>query len=190
MRRLIGLFVAAASAVIATPRAASACTPIPTDYLVIDPAFADDTQAPGVVSTAPVTIYRYEGAGCGDSGCGNYAFIDIPVMALDDRAPAARLGYHLDVVGGSAPRPYWTDGWAIVPDDPTRLRLYFDVEAPAFEFDLSIRAVDLNGNLGPPTVVHIVDTEGSGGCTTAGRHPAAPLVAVALATLLATRRRR
>lgn len=190
MRRPSGLVVAAASAVIATPRAATACTPIPTDYQVIDPAFADDTQAPGAVSTAPVTIYRYDGAGCDDSGCGNYAFIDIPVIALDDRAPAARLGYQLDVVGDGAPRHYWADGRAIVPDDPTRLRLHFDIDDAGFEFDLSIRAVDLNGNVGPPTVVHIVDNEGSGACTTGGRHRAAPLVAVALATLLATRRRR
>lgn len=96
----------------------------------------------------------------------------------------------LKVVGGEAP--------FAVPGD-LRPHLGLDVanlpigDARGFMFALEIRAVDLNGNVGAPVVLTIVDEPPpeDGGCAVGAGGGSAASLGLALGALaLATRRRR
>ena len=110
---------------------------------------------------ASFDVYRASGdrGGCGmDDSCGGgVSMVHLRVDASDDQTPAEQLGYRFVIVGGQPPPHIGfpsddrVSGWG-------EFNWRFDGEyRGAFSFDVEIRAVDLNGNVGPATVVTISD---------------------------------
>jgi hypothetical protein len=128
-----------------------------------------------------------DSGGCGMAGCGDRASIHLELSATDDRAQPDLIGYEIRVIGGQPP----------VGLDPMRdgrvqgsqLYFFFDYGAPGFTVDLEIRAVDLNGNLGPPVVVTVTDAEDGGGCMATRQHGLAGFGLVLVVLGWVTRRR-
>ncbi len=157
MRRLALLALLLAPSI---PRPTGACEPADRNGGVhtLDPQHATDATPPAA-PTARFDVYYYDeddGPGCGTS-CGGFGtHISLYVGALDDRTPGDQMGYQLTVVGGQPP---------IGIDLPTRplktfggeLSLYFNGDDHSFTFDLEVRAIDLNGNIGPATVITITN---------------------------------
>ena len=183
------------AALVAQVAPAGACSLAGNGQHYVDAAFASDTVAPGAV-TASAEIFRHEddgdGGGCGQyvASCGSYAVINLQLSATDDAAPADRLGFEITVVDGTPPRDFnlpqdWVSGGEVF--------LYYSItHRTGYDITLQIRAVDLNGNLGPPTLLNVKETaaeeEEPGGCSTV---PAPSAVSMALASVLfAVRRRR
>ncbi|MBA3454905.1 MAG: hypothetical protein H0T42_17585 [Deltaproteobacteria bacterium] len=143
------------------PRWSGACEPTPDNDgpHALDPVFAADTVAPSAV-TATSLIERADegdGGGCGTPKCGGGGTaVYLSVAATDDRTPKDRLGYRLTLAGGQLP-----SGLSL-PTTPVlssygELRLRLPSDAGAFAFDLEIRAIDLNGNVGPATVIAVAN---------------------------------
>lgn len=141
------------------PRTAGACSLAGNDDHHLDPAHAGDTTPPSLATASAELVWHEDddgGGGCGSTvaSCGSYGLITLAVAATDDAAPADDLGYQLRVIAGVPP------SGLNLPAQNVRafsgeLLVYFDYSSPGFDFDLEIRAVDLNGNLGPPSVVSI-----------------------------------
>ncbi|HEY5926816.1 MAG TPA: MYXO-CTERM sorting domain-containing protein [Kofleriaceae bacterium] len=174
-------------------RDAAACVR-PADGIephVLDSAHANDTTPPAA-PTVTHSVDRHEvDGGCGTTtDCdGKYGRIYVSVVASDDAAPVERLGYLVRVVGGDVPRDLrmpWFDNDAR-QQPQGELALGFDYDDDAFDFELEVRVVDLNGNISEPTIVRIADEQSSGGCSTA----ASPgwWVLAAIAFVLRRRRR-
>ena len=166
--RLLELCLVAAVAVVAVPKTADACSLVHNDQWVADPSHTADRTSPSMPEVADATVFRNsDGGGCGMAGCGDRAGIELDVSATDDRAETDLIGYEVRVVGGQAPA-------GLDPISEGRVRggsllFYFDYGAPGFTVDLEIRAVDLNGNLGPPRIVTVSDAEPSAGCMSVAR---------------------
>ena len=158
MRRLALLALILAPSI---PRPTGACSALPDNAgeHAVDTAFATDLVPPSVVTVA-MAVDRNPGSGSG--GCGGAACSDrsnvvfLSVDATDDRAPSSQLGYQLTVVAGQVPSGMTIPTTAVGAIDGD-LRLWFPSDTRAIAFDLEIRAVDLNGNLGPATVITISD---------------------------------
>jgi hypothetical protein len=147
------------------PRPVGACSLAPRDggWHNNDPLYALDTTPPSAV-TASYTVLRAKddgggGGGCGIASCGPApSYVLLSLSATDDRAAVDRLGYTFAIVDGQPPRYFNYEN--VLKVDPysasgTELGLSFDTDAAPFSFDLEIRAVDLNGNEGPPIVMTI-----------------------------------
>jgi|JI10StandDraft_1071094.scaffolds.fasta_scaffold14895_2 MYXO-CTERM domain-containing protein len=174
-------------ALVATPRPAAACSPWYAEPLVLDPAYATDAVAPGPVTATAEVSRSDEPDGCTIDTCGSGATIALAVSATDDRAPTERLGYRVAIVGGDVPEGFWVDAAAIQANG----WLYYSFnDDRAFSFQVEVRAVDLNGNAGPPTLVTIAAPGADdGGCSSAGAGRPAGFGLLALAGLAAVRRR-
>jgi hypothetical protein len=154
-----------------------------------------DHTPPGPVHVLSVEVHRGEGPdweGCGygyteDQEMGTLTlYIDPPV---DDRTPPERMGYRIERVGGEPPA-------GLLPDFDVRgmgnviYLHWFDGdtdEQESLDFDLTVRAVDLGGNVGPsPGSTNVADP-GTGSCATTAPS-ATGLLALAVG-LLALRRR-
>jgi uncharacterized protein (TIGR03382 family) len=190
----LAIALLAPALLVAVERPVGACSLAGNQMHYVDAAFATDTVAPSAV-TADVTVSRHyddeENVGCGKiASCGSYGLISLDVTATDNAAPADQLGYEITVVTGRMPRDL---NLMEVPARGPELYLYFSATDRApFALTLEVRAVDLNGNLGPATLVEIDDPgdpEDGGGCTTT-TVPAAPPIAFALGALLVALRRR
>lgn len=184
----------AAAALLAHVTPASACSLAGNREHYVDSAFASDTTPPGAV-TATADVFRHEddgdGGGCSQiASCGSYALITLQLDATDNAAPADRVGFEITVVDGTPPRDFnlpqqWVGGGEVY--------LYYSINhRTGYDLTLQIRAVDLNGNLGPPTLLNVKETaaeeEEPGGCSTV---PAPSAVSLALVSaLFAVRRRR
>jgi len=169
MPRFRFLLAAAGVALVVAPRPADACSLIANGDWQPDTAQASDTTPPAAPTVEITDVHRSEDrSGCGGtSSCGDLATIHLAVSATDDRATAAQLGYELRVVGGTPPAGFDPEAAGrVTPAFGDELVFYFDFAAPSFEVDVEVRAVDANGNLGPPTVVTISDVVDRGGCTT------------------------
>lgn len=144
------------------PRPSGACSPAPQDggSHALDPAFSTDTAAPGAVD-ATFDIYRASnsgGGGCSHDSCGGgFNEVALQLTAADDRTPGERMGYRFTIVGGQTP-PYlnFPTGDRLVGYGEVNWRYDSSFDGK-FSFDVEIRAVDLNGNVGPATVVTITD---------------------------------
>ena len=168
--RLLELCLVAAVAVVAVPRTADACSLATNDQWVADPTHSADQTSPSTPEVANVAVTRSEDSGgCGMSSCGDRATIHLDVSATDDRAQAELIGYEVRVVGGEAPAGLDPMRDGRVRPSGGELLFYFDYGAPGFTIDLEIRAVDLNGNLGPPQIVTVSDVEPSAGCMSVAR---------------------
>ena len=148
------------------PRMAGACSPPPANEShVLDPAHASDATPPGAVTVSDVTVYHDPPGDDDAGGCSNEnechyspSRVNLVPRATDDATPAEKIGYQLRVVSGTAPEHIQIPEEAVRPLEYTdSLELRFFDHTDAFAFDLEVRAVDLNGNLGPPTIVRVED---------------------------------
>jgi hypothetical protein len=155
---------------------ADACTPFSNDSFIPDPAYADDREPPSGV-TVKVTTYD------SDAQCGWGSSLLLEVSASDDATPPSDLGYQLTVVEGSVEQGEFGDE-PISVGLADGLIFYFGAED--LDFTLEVRAVDLNRNVGPPTVVEV---HHDGGCLSATPHGAL-LTTLAPLVLIVRRRRR
>jgi hypothetical protein len=166
LQSLLGMNRLAALALIliapSIPRPTGACSALAENSgpLELDAAFAADAVPPSAV-IASVSIDADDGDGGGGGGCGTPLcgdgghFVVLNVSATDDQAPAQRIGYRLAVVGGQAPEGMTIPSTAVLSDNGDLLLRFLNTTS-AFAFDLEIRAVDLNGNIGPATVLAVV----------------------------------
>jgi hypothetical protein len=147
-----------------------------------DPAQADDTTPPSA-PTVDVDIVRY------DQGCGSHGLdLELAMQATDDRAPGERIGFLVTVASGSFSLE--VDEGAIVPYGP--VSFYFAEDELPFAGELEVRAVDLNGNIGEPTLVE-VSSNGPSRKRFASVRGASPLLTfgmIGVALVIACRRRR
>lgn len=176
--------VALALPVLLSPRPASACSlPAPVVH-ALDSAYAADTTPPSAV-TGSASITRHRNA---SSSCFDIAYTYLTLSATDDAAPPERLGFKLAFVSGELP-----DGMTLPTDIQVgNPQLFFNYrDESGFSFELEVRAVDLNGNLGPPTLLLVEespdDLDDDGGCST-GNTPGAALALLALAFVRRRRR--
>jgi hypothetical protein len=164
------VFLAASALLALAVRPSDACVPIDEEITPheVDPAQANDTTPPPT-PTATFSISRGES----DSGClsksdcdGTYADIYVDVVGSDDVTPTERLGYILTIAGGDVPYHLYSRAGDGTPVFQPRgeFRYGFDYNDTEFAFDLEVRTIDLNGNISPPTVLHIALDEG-GGCS-------------------------
>ena len=145
------------------PRLSGACSPVPeSSPHVLDAAYAADTTAPGAVTASAVVEppRSSDGGGCGATPlCGDGGpFLVVYAEATDDLTPVGRLGYRLEVVGGQAPAGFTLPTEALAPDG-SELRIRIATTAAPFSVEVAIRAVDLNGNEGPASVITIAQEE-------------------------------
>jgi hypothetical protein len=90
------------------------------------------------------------------------AACQLEATAADDSTPVDEIGFRLRLVAGFVPRGF-DDG----PRDleGPQLRVFVANADRDLDFELGIAAIDASGNVGPETVVPIVDTTG---CTAGG----------------------
>jgi MYXO-CTERM domain-containing protein len=212
MRSIIrnSLFFAAAyaawSASLLSP--ARACSPPFLTTHELDPAEeAADTTPPDAPALGELQIARQPALpACNDSGaCDGTGLIILDVTApADDRTAAASMGYVVELVG-EVPNVF-------PPDEPVRvdeqgeISFYFNDRDQPLDFTLSVRAMDLAGNLGEAATIEVShpggtgciddgrpqppDDREAGGCSATGASSPLALGAVILALGLAVRRRR
>lgn len=200
MKRLATLAPLAALLALADSRPASACSLLTNDDFQEDPAQAGDATPPGAV-TGSAEVFRNEeeeGVGCTQvAGCGDIAAIRLDVSATDNATPADRMGYLVTVVGGEPPAGLVGESFGGIRSTPVtgyggELIFYFDFNDRAgFQLDLEVRAVDLGGNLGPPTIFSVGEAApDEGGCRTSGSATSGGLVLLAIAGVVLRRRAR
>jgi hypothetical protein len=152
-------------------RPASACSFPANVPHVRDPMHASDAVAPGEVTATFVSVSPHaDTEGCGAqsgnscSGLGSFAFV---LQASDDQPPADSMGFQLRLVVGELPSLVGR-----FPSEPQRpsqpgapfVFVFSDHERQAINFVLEVRAVDLNGNLGPPLRIQFLRAAESGAC--------------------------
>jgi uncharacterized protein (TIGR03382 family) len=183
----------AASLLGAAARPADACTILPLPEHQLDPAHAGDATPPSTVTVVEAYVHRRDDGGCNaepSQDCGLRATVVAKIDAADDATGADELGYEVRVVGGDPPPGLDLPSTAVRRLGGV-LWFSFDHEHESgFDIVLEIRAVDLNGNRGPP-VTFSVGEPGDSGCSTSGRPGhAATLGGVLLALLAVLARRR
>jgi hypothetical protein len=171
-------------------RVAGACGEPAFEQHALDRSQLDDRVKPGPVAIS-MWIEEAGGGGCvgPNSTCNPPPGrrLVVHVNASDDQTPPDKLGYRVTITAGRAPFVAPGD---IRPDRDDLLA--FDLgETEELDFELAIRAVDLNGNIGPATYTQVAQSA-SGGCAShrAGRAMSFGLIGIALAFLVARRRRR
>lgn len=185
MRSVLVLAVLA----LAAPRDAHACFEPGFEQHHLDRSQLADTTKPGPVS---VTMWIEEPGGGGCVGpaantCGTSGRrLVVRVTASDDQTPPDKLGFRVTVSAGTAPFPEPGDVRAL--DELLSFPLG---ESESLDFELAVRAIDLNGNIGPATYTQVAQSSGGEGCAShhAGRAVSFGLVAIVLAFLVARRRR-
>jgi hypothetical protein len=123
----------------------------------LDPAYASDATPPAVHG---VTVAVVRSDDHPPNNCGRYAFIHLEIAATDDAAPSKRLAYSVEVVAGSdAPDhltiPTVAEGPIVDPSGS--IPLWFSADDGAFDVELAVRAIDLNGNVSEAAVVRVAD---------------------------------
>jgi uncharacterized protein (TIGR03382 family) len=180
------------AALVDAPRPAAACSLIGNGEHQLDTAYANDTVAPSAVTASAAVHRSADDTGCGGaSSCGDLASVSIDVAATDDAAPADMLGYQLRVVGGQPPAGLTIPTEAVMSYGGGDLYFYFEYgDRSGFNFALEIRAVDLNGNLGPPTTITIGEDQATSGCSTSHGSTLGAVLLALLAVLARPRRLR
>jgi uncharacterized protein (TIGR03382 family) len=186
---------------------ARACSLSPQTEHTLDPGEETaDTTAPGAPVLGALRVSRQPSLpGCQDSGaCDGTGLISFAITApADDRTPGAEMGYRLELAS-NVPNVFPPDETVRV-DSEGRIYIYFNDQDQALDFTLSVRAVDLGGNVGEPATIEVSHEGGvgclddgnppapapgeGGGCSAAGSSPGA-LVLASMALALVVRRRR
>ena len=189
------------AATVVGEEAATACSVAWLQHELDPQAQATDKVAPKAVTRASAVVTK-RGRGGSIGSCDDLGFIELTLGgATDDRTPPDKLGYLLQLEGGTLPAGY------TLPRQAARLqgdKLYLawldgaSLTQEAFDFSFRVVTVDLAGNVSPPSAVVMVSHPGGSGCSlgglgAAGRGPGArPLLGalLALAAVAARRRRR
>jgi uncharacterized protein (TIGR03382 family) len=170
---------------------ARACSLVENTEHVVD---ADEEAVDTTPPEVPVLEVMYSREPAGDgcfsaSSCQGSGSVGLGIeMAVDDRTSLGEMGYVIELAGGELP-----SGMRL-PASPVRadygvIWLHFSDHDQDIDFTLSVRAMDLAGNLGEPVLVEASDG-GSSGCSTGARSGPATLILVILALAVAVRRRR
>jgi hypothetical protein len=150
---------------LAAPRPAEACSSLANPDLVLDrQMYGSDHVAPQAPIIDDALMYRMDAVG----DCAATGYLMFSVRGFDNATPAYDLGFQLDAID---------DDPAGIDDDRTRdavgdkLYFTFPYDTPDFEEDIEIRAVDLNGNVGPNALWHLSYVQQAaeptrGGCST------------------------
>lgn len=150
---------------------ARACSLTPHPEHMIDPAEqAVDTTPPGVPVLGAVRIRRQPSLpACNDSGaCDGTGLITLTITApTDDRTPGTSMGYLVEFADGAVPLVFPPQE-AVGADEQGEIAIYFNDQDQRLDFTLSVRAMDLAGNLGAPAAVEVRDAGGDG-CIDDGR---------------------
>lgn len=180
---------------------AGACSLAHQEEHVTDPAEeAADITPPGApVLGAPELSRHPDLPRCNDpSSCAGTGTIGVVIEApADDRTSGADMGYVIEVSGGTLPANM------SLPETPVRtgsdgfVWFYFSDQDQSIDVTLSVRAVDLGGNVGAPATVRVThpgnigcvggDPAGCSAGTRAGLGTAA-MVFLAMALVLYRRR--
>lgn len=173
---------------LAMPRDADACFEPGFEQHELDRSQLADSVQPGPVSVS-MWIESPGNGGCSAPSVGTRCEASgrrlvVMVSASDDRTPPDKLGYRVTITAGTAPFP--------APGDvrPIGDLLSFPIADDAkMDFELAIRAIDLNGNIGPPTYTQIDEAASGEGCAS---HQAGALsfgmIAIVVGFLLRRRR--
>lgn len=184
------LVVAALVVGLMPERPAEACSLAGNDLHQRDPMHASDATPPAAPVIVDARVYRTEddgdALGCSNiAGCGSYGVIMVDADTADDATPEEQIGYQVRLVSGTLPRGMELPSEAVTGWG--ELYFYFDHEAPGFEAEIELRAVDLNGNMGAPVTFVIGDAPRSEGCATSGA--AGSWLVLGAALLVLVRRR-
>lgn len=185
-RALLAVLVAA----LLGPRVAEACFEPGFEQHTLERSQLDDTVKPGPVSVS-MWIEGPDGGGCESPSvrprCSQPANrLVVMVSATDDRTPPDKLGYRVGVTAGTAP---FADPGDVRPIDGV---LAFAVpEGAELDFELAVRAIDLNGNIGPATYTQVTSSASEGGCSShhAGRAVSFAMIAIVVSLVVRRRRR-
>jgi hypothetical protein len=180
-------------ALFAVPGDADACELEPPQITPheLDPAYANDTVAPGTPQ-AMFSISRHEvGGGCAQTDCdGKYANVYVDVTGGDAQTPPERLGYILTITGDTPARLFTAVPNGMPVFQPQGSFTYgFDYDDHEYAFDLEVRTVDLNGNVSEPMLLHIAEHD-AGGCSTTSSMRSVWLALPVIGFVLRRRRRR
>ncbi len=145
----------------------------------------NDFIPPGRVSIVSAEVHHRgkgpdcEGLGYSQTGCDDVGSIEIEITPTsDDRTPSDKMGYRIELVDGEPPV-------GLIPDYDVRsqggiLWMNWIDEASddqeRLDFTITIRAVDMGGNLGQISEPIEIRHPGSGGCSSAGGIPSEVLV--------------
>jgi hypothetical protein len=169
---LVLAFVAAVT-LVAAEEATQACKLAVPRPLVLDPQ-SSDTTPPSAPTATVGSIRRGKGPetnGCNQSAssCDDLGSIDIAVTAADDEATPDRLGFQLELADGALPSGLTLPSGPVLATAGHLYLAWVDGatdEQEAIAFTVTIRAVDLAGNISPPTTVKVASE--SSGCSVAG----------------------
>ncbi len=158
-------------AVLTGAKAALACSFAgQTPHQLDEAEIVADAAAPGRPDVEGVGITRGRGprdVGCSQqvSSCDDMGVIELSVSAADDRSPADELGYRLSLASGELPAGLQLPAGAVRAERGLIVLPWSDGasdDQEAFSFELSLVAVDLAGNEGPPTQVPLRSLGGLG----------------------------
>lgn len=125
-------------------------------------------------------------ASCGTSDYCIGAVLTVKFLATDDVTPADRIGFKVKILSGQPPEEFELGP---MPVKGNQARFTYAFPSEAFSLDMEVRAIDLNENLGPPTLFTVSQPAQS-------ERPREPLASklwlglIALAGVLGIRRRR
>lgn len=171
---------------LAVPRDADACFEPAYEQHELDRSQLADTVKPSPVAIS-MWIEEPDSGGCMTPGtkCGQPSGRRLVVMvsASDDQTPPDRIGYRVTVTAGTAPFH--------VPGDvrPFEDQLSFPLGEADVDFELAIRAIDLNGNIGPATYTQVASSANEG-CASHRAGHAVSFGLVAIVVGFVVRRRR
>lgn len=185
-----------AATLVLTPGSVAACSFAPLEMHELDPAEEQaDTNPPEAPEMAELVFVRrpFRSAGCGATitSCDGSGQIGIELLpTVDDRSSPAEVGYIIEHAGGTLP-----DNLGL-PPDPVRTDgtgtiwlLFSDVDQP-LDFQLSIRAVDLGGNVSAAITIDVASVDSAGCSITSWRTQHSSWLLLLLAVILASRGRR
>ncbi len=187
-KSLFFMVCVAALGILAAPRISHACSFVPLTEHELDAEEQQiDTTPPAPPELDEVMLIRRpaSSSACGGAvnSCDGSGQVGIALLpTADDRSPADQIGYLVELVDGSLP------GNLYIPEQPVRqidggaLWFVFSDEDQEFEFSVSIRAVDLAGNMSEPILVEVFS--GNSGCSATSNNRALGTWGVVLFALL------
>lgn len=134
-------------------------------------------------------------AGCGTqavSSCDGTGSVGLSITAAaDDRTDSEQMGYVIELVGGDQPVNLGIPATPVRIDQDGTIWFQFSDSDQDIDMTLSVRAMDLGGNLSEPTVVQ-VESSGASGCSTSAgtRTGSTTMALIGMALLWSLRKRR
>lgn len=154
-----------------------------------------DSVSPETPELSEVVYVRrpVTSSGCGGavSSCDGSGEVGIQLLpTADDRSQPDEIGYILELAGGTLPANMSLPVEPVRTDGSGTIWLLFSDDAQSFDFQLSIRAIDLAGNESAAIDIDVVSQESAGCSTVPGRGQRTTWVLLIAALLLGSRARR